>query len=164
MRFLIAVVVLLLTAPLAAVAADELPGGPGWYTLDIPVSVATTKGLLFINAGTPGKLVSYSADGMLMRIRFERGLASWLGAEINSATSADTAATLTIDVDPSLMRSLLKPVSKKTAPAAPPAPTPTTGGGAEPGALGAIAGTSGGVGAIARLASSARPRSSSMTP
>src|SRR5205823_3745301 len=85
----------------------------------------------------------------LMRIRFERGLAAWLGSEITSASSADNAALLTVDVDPGLVRALLKQLLSRTKP--PGDSTTPKKGGAEPGALGALAGTTGsgaGTGAV----------------
>lgn len=141
MRCTIAVVVLLLLASVASVLAADPPGGPGWYQLDISVSVAMPKGTLVITAGTPGQLVSFNADGTLMRIRFERGLASWLGSEITSGSSAENASLLTVDVDPQLVRALLKQLLSRTKP--PDDSTPPRTGGAEPGALGALAGTTG---------------------
>ena len=137
MRSLIAVVVLLVSAPPAARAADP-PGGPGWYQLDTTVSVPTAKGTLVIAAGTPGQLVSINAAGTVMSIRFERGLASWLGAEINSGTSAENAALLTVDVDPAMVKAFVKQLLSRVG-AGGSTPPPRRGG-AEPGALGALGG------------------------
>jgi hypothetical protein len=139
MRCTIAVVVLLVAAPLIALAADP-PGGPGWYQLDITISVQIANGdTLTIAAGTPGFFTGVSRDG-LFRIRFERGIVTQLGREIT--TDAGAGATLTLEVPPELLRAFVKqPLSKKKDES-----TPPKKGGAEPGALGAIAGTGAGLG------------------
>ena len=112
MRCLIAVVVLLLAAPLAALAADP-PGGPGWYQLmeDTTLSVPFESGTLFIAGGTPGRLVGVTAGGQL-RIQFERGLATSRNGEITTATGSAEAAALTVTVPPADVRAMLRQSKK----------------------------------------------------
>src|SRR2546430_380703 len=145
MRSLIAVVVLLLTAlagpALSALAADP-PGGPGWYQLadDAILNVTTPSGKLVITAGTPGFLVGATAT--TLTIRFERGIATWLGKEITADSSPATAATLTVpNVDPTAVRAFVRqPLSKVT-----PAPGGTSAGGSSSASGGgALAGLGGG--------------------
>jgi hypothetical protein len=130
MRLVIAVVALLLaTAPLHALAADP-PGGPGWYELTTTQIVPTSSGDLVIAGGTPGLLVGVATNGFL-RLRFERGVATWLGREITS--DGGFALTLTVEVDPAFVRAFVKQNLSSAAPGA-------RRGGAEPGALGALGG------------------------
>jgi len=138
MRCLIAVVVLLATVVAGSAFAGDPPGGPGWYQLstDVTLTVPTNSGDLLIAGGTPGFLVGVATDGSL-RLRFERGIATWLGREITA--DGGFGPMLTIDIDPALVRAFVRqPLSKAEPPA-------TRKGGAEPGALGAISGGGGGV-------------------
>jgi hypothetical protein len=141
MRSLIAVVVLLLTAAAATALADDPPGGPGWYQLlDAGLNVSTTNGTLLVAGGTPGLLISVRSDGAL-NIRFERGLATWLGREITS--DGEFRDTLTIIVKPSEVRAFVRqPLSKVTP--APGGTSPRTGGSSSASGGGTLAGLGGG--------------------
>jgi hypothetical protein len=139
MRLLL-VVALLVSAPLIALAADP-PGGPGWYQAIDGFNVSITgRGTLFIAPDTPGQLIGVTGDGMLT-IRFERGIALWLGREIVND------ALLTINVPPSSVRAFVKqPFSRlQDNPVA-------NNGGAGPGVLGGFPGTTTGAGVGGRSA------------
>src|SRR6267142_6576576 len=112
MRYLIGIVALLVIVLAGVALAADPPGGPSWYQLaDHGLNVSTTSGTLLIAAGTPGQLVSVRMNGNL-QIRFERGLATWLGKEIT--TDGGFSATLTIDVEPGMVRAFVKqPLSSK---------------------------------------------------
>ena len=118
-----AVVSLLLSAPLVALAADP-PGGPGWYQSLVGFNVSTTSGVLIIAADTPGKLLG--TKGTLLQIRFERGIALWLGKEIKEADGELERALLTLYVSADMVRAFIKqPLSKLT-------PTPPGNGPGNP--------------------------------
>ena len=130
MRLLL-VVALLVSAPLIVLAADP-PGGPGWYQAIDGFNVSVpSRGTLYIAPDTPGQLIGVTSDGMLT-IRFERGIALWLGREIVND------ALLTINVPPSSVRAFVKqPFSRlQDNPIA-------SNGGAGPGVLGGFPGTTG---------------------
>jgi len=132
MRYLIAVVALLLLVSAATVlAADPPPGGPTWYQAIDGFNVSTAKGFLIIAPDTPGQLIGVT--GGLLTIRFERGIALWGPGEITSDP------LLTISVAPFTVRAFVKqPLSQKKDDST----TPRKGG-AQSGALGALAGVSG---------------------
>jgi hypothetical protein len=123
-RSLTLAVLLLLLLAAPAIAADPA-GGPGWYQLtpDVVLTVPfASGGDLLIAGGTPGFLVGVTADGLL-RLRFERGIATARGIEIT--TDGGFGAALTVDVDPTLVRALLRQPLSKVTPATSP---PDTGG------------------------------------
>ena len=137
----IVVVALLVSAPLLALAADP-PGGPGWYQAIDGFNVSVVgKGTLIIAADTPGQLVGVTTGGLLT-IRFERGIALWLGTEITS----DPA--LTISVPPTTVRAFIKQPLSRLGPGQNPGPGRGVGGG--PGTLGPLgsSGTFGGGNAV----------------
>jgi hypothetical protein len=129
--------VILLTA-LPALAADPA-GGPGWYQLhdDVFLSVPFEGGTLVIAGGTPGFLMGV-APGVL-RLRFERGVASSRNAEITTDSGPAAVAALTVNVPQADVRALLRqPLSKaKPAPGSPSLSTP--GGGSASGGGGVVA-------------------------
>lgn len=131
----LAIIVLLLSALGGLALAADPPGGPGWYQAIDGFNVSVpTKGFLIIAPDTPGQLVG--TTGNLLTIRFERGIALWLGREITNDP------LLTINVSPTSVRAFVKqPLSKQDD-----GTTKVTRGGAEPGALGALAGTTTGAG------------------
>jgi hypothetical protein len=129
MRLLV-VVALLVSAPLIALAADP-PGGPGWYQAIDGFNVSVAQGTLFIAPDTPGFLVGVTPGGLLT-IRFERGIALWIGREIVNEP------VLTISVPPSSVRAFVKqPFSRLQD-----NPIASNGGGG-PGVLGSFPGVTG---------------------
>jgi hypothetical protein len=129
MRLLL-VVALLVSAPLIALAADP-PGGPGWYQAIDGFNVSVAQGTLLIAPDTPGLLIGVTPAGLLT-IRFERGIALWLGREIVNDP------VLTISVPSSSVRAFVKqPFSRlQDNPIA-------SNGGAGPGVLGGFPGVTG---------------------
>ena len=145
MRSLLAVIVLLAAMFVGSALAEDPPGGKGWYQAVAGFNVSTAQGMLIISADTPGFLVGTTtvAGALKLNVRFERGIATWLNQEITS--DGQFRETLTIRVDPSEVRALLRqPLSKAPPPpgdsSTPPAPT--GGGGAR--TLGPMDGVIGG--------------------
>lgn len=135
----VAVLLLLLLLAAPAIAADPA-GGPGWYQLtpDTFISVPFETGMLVIAGGTPGFLVGVTPGGFL-RLRFERGVATARGIEVTA--DGGFGAALTVDVDPTFVRALLRQPLSRATPGGSPTPT-TTGetafGGGPVGASGSV--------------------------
>ncbi|PYM22098.1 MAG: hypothetical protein DMD78_15495 [Candidatus Rokuibacteriota bacterium] len=137
MRSLVAVVVLLLTAPVAL--AGDPPGGKGWYQVNRALSVPFSGGgNLLIATFTPGRLVEVTAAGRL-RIEFERGISTALKREIT--VDGGFSEDLTITVDPDEVTAFVRqPLSKAT----PSDDSSSAGGSSSASGGGALAGLGGG--------------------
>ena len=146
MRSLIAVVVLLLTAFCDVTLAGDPPGGKGWYQLEPAGRFLSVKfkdgSTLVIAWGTPGFFIGVAKDGRFS-IRFERGIfTTKTGAGREVTADGGFEDVLTIDVEPSDVRALLRQPLSKATPGPDGAPSPTRGGGSASG--GGLAGLGGG--------------------